>query len=183
VSAFSFKHLFVIPDARSAIRNPGANTQPVAPGFRGLRFAEPRNDELLGSFDLFALPHLGPGARACAILVDPVRIKKSKGGTRICHAKECAVGSALIDAANPRPVIGSIGAVAGDVSLSEAARPMACGFVVRHESPVLLPAFSCSAGFSSVCSTAHRRFTLDHIARRIGSNIGQLPSSGAMDGA
>jgi hypothetical protein len=49
---------FVIPDARSAIRNPGADAVAVAPGFRAfaapkrlrprrrvLRFAKPRNDD------------------------------------------------------------------------------------------------------------------------------------------
>ncbi len=39
---------FVIPDARSAIRNPGANSELVAPGFRVHRYAMPRNDEEVG---------------------------------------------------------------------------------------------------------------------------------------
>jgi hypothetical protein len=38
--------IFVIPDARSVIRNPGANAAPAAPGFRVLSFAEPRNDDI-----------------------------------------------------------------------------------------------------------------------------------------
>jgi hypothetical protein len=86
--------------------------------------------------------------RTCVILVDP-RIEKQKGGTRMCHAWQCAVCTARNDAAHPRPVIVSTGAVAGGISLSEAARPMACGFVRSPRIPVLLPAFSCSAGFSS----------------------------------
>jgi hypothetical protein len=55
--------------------------------------------------------------------------KNQEGGTRMCHAWQCAVCTARNDAAHPRPVIVSIGAVAGGLSLSEAARPMACGFV------------------------------------------------------
>jgi hypothetical protein len=39
---FSGVDTFVIPDARSAIRNPGANVACVAPGFRGHRYAMPR---------------------------------------------------------------------------------------------------------------------------------------------
>jgi hypothetical protein len=39
-------------------------------------------------------------------------------------------------AVHPRPVIVSIGAVAEDISLSEAARPMACRFALfEHASP------------------------------------------------
>ena len=37
--------MFVIPDARSAIRKPGASSYAFAPGFRVLSFAEPRNDD------------------------------------------------------------------------------------------------------------------------------------------
>jgi hypothetical protein len=38
--------IFVIPDARRAIRNPGATSTSLASGFRVLRFAEPRNDDV-----------------------------------------------------------------------------------------------------------------------------------------
>ena len=63
-----------------------------------------------------------PCAQTCAILVDP-EIESEEGGTRICHASNAPCETARNDAANPRPVIVSIGAVAEDSSGYPDCRP------------------------------------------------------------
>jgi hypothetical protein len=58
-----------------------------------------------------------------AIRLALARYGETRGRDADLSRQQCAVGTARNDAANPRPVIVSIGAVAEDISLSEAARP------------------------------------------------------------
>jgi hypothetical protein len=52
---------------------------------------------------------------------------------------------------------------------------------VFDTSPCASPRLFMFGGLLRLRACALRRITLNHIARRIGSNIGQLPSSGAME--
>jgi hypothetical protein len=64
---------------------------------------------------------------------------EAESGTRMNRVELCAPKYGAAYAVHPRPVTGSIGAVAGDVSLSEAARPMACGLACPSPVPCASP--------------------------------------------
>jgi hypothetical protein len=100
--------------------------------------------------------------------------------------KRCAVGSARIDARNPRPRDRLIdGAVAGGVSLSEAARPPAwrpsrCS---ERSGSRALPPFHVRRASPPVLRKERRRITLDHPASHRLNSGSDWPSSRRGEGS